>query len=350
MNEEIINDLKNINISVYKDAFQKRCNISNIYEELSKIKNGYYKEQILKCRDCLNKGNIIEYKKQKKNLSAVTFSGIFKDSRKTEELINYSKVLVIDIDNVDNRHIENIKHELFSFDFVFSCWLSPSGSGIKVLIKLDSDSNYHKIAFDQVTEQIESISKLEIDKSGSDLTRLCFVSYDENLLLKSGAKIFQINTSLILVNESKVKNSTNKENIIEQNLTVLLFKANYYKTEGRNNSKDRDNIKKLIKYLSKKRKSITSTYNNWYRVALAISNTFTYDLGKEYFLTLCRLDGIDHNEDKSIHLLEYCYRNRKSKEINFATILYLAKEQGFIIKRKENTQNETLSSEARIQN
>ena len=98
--------------------------------------------------------------------------------------------------------------------------------------------------------------------------------------------------------------------------------------KGKNASEHRIEISKIIKYLDKKNLSITSNYDNWYRVGYAIANTFTSDLAKEYYLKLCRLDGACHNEEESVKMLIYCYDNSKGY-INFGTIIHLAQEQGY---------------------
>jgi hypothetical protein len=90
-------------------------------------------------------------------------------------------------------------------------------------------------------------------------------------------------------------------------------------------------ISKIIGFLRVRELSITGSYESWYRVALSIANTFTFDLGRNYFLELCRLDGPEHDEEKSIHLLEYCYKNRRIGEITLSSLIYFAVKKGFII-------------------
>jgi hypothetical protein len=90
---------------------------------------------------------------------------------------------------------------------------------------------------------------------------------------------------------------------------------------GRNKATKRNEIQKMIKFLKNKNLSITSDYERWFRIAYAIANTFTYDVGKKYFLQLCQLDGPRHDEEKSINILQYCYVNSR-RSISFGTIRY----------------------------
>jgi len=87
----------------------------------------------------------------------------------------------------------------------------------------------------------------------------------------------------------------------------------------------------IIKYLSKRNLSITNSYSDWYKVALAIANSFTYDIGEKYFLRLSKLDVNKYDEQKCRTLLKYCYENSKGK-FNFGTIVYLAIKVGYIYK------------------
>ena len=98
--------------------------------------------------------------------------------------------------------------------------------------------------------------------------------------------------------------------------------------KGKNNQRDRKTLLNIIKFLKKKNISITSTYENWYRVAYAIAYSFTHDIGEKYFLSLCELDGANHNEIQSKNMLLYCYKNSKGN-IKFKTIVFLATNKGF---------------------
>ncbi|MEY3498666.1 MAG: hypothetical protein RL308_335, partial [Bacteroidota bacterium] len=85
---------------------------------------------------------------------------------------------------------QNAKHLANQSEFTFASFISPSGNGLKILVKINSDKADHKEAFLLVQAHYESILKLEIDKSGKDVTRLCFYSWDENLYLNENATTF----------------------------------------------------------------------------------------------------------------------------------------------------------------
>jgi hypothetical protein len=163
--------------------------ISTILEE---IKTGKYRPGIIYLRKSLAENKTEAYNKAKKSLPAFTPSGKFVGGRKLEFLANYSSCIILDIDKLTAADLQNAKHLANQSEFTFASFISPSGNGLKILVKINSDKADHKEAFLLVQAHYESILKLEIDKSGKDLTRLCFYSYDENLYYNENAKIFSV--------------------------------------------------------------------------------------------------------------------------------------------------------------
>jgi len=161
--------------------------ISTILEE---IKTGKYRPGIIYLRKSLAENKTEAYNKAKKSLAAFTPSGKFVGGRKLEFLANYSSCIILDIDKLSAADLQNAKHLANQSEFTFASFISPSGNGLKILVKINSDKANHKEAFLLVQAHYESILKLEIDKSGKDVTRLCFYSWDENLYLNENSKTF----------------------------------------------------------------------------------------------------------------------------------------------------------------
>ncbi len=161
--------------------------ISTILEE---IKKGKYKPGIIYLRKSLAENKTEAYNKAKKSLPAFTPSGKFIGGRKLEFLADYSNCIILDIDKLSAADLQNAKHLANQSEFTFASFISPSGNGLKILVKINSDKANHKEAFLLVQAHYEAILKLEIDKSGKDVTRLCFYSWDENLYLNENASTF----------------------------------------------------------------------------------------------------------------------------------------------------------------
>jgi hypothetical protein len=317
-------------LSIFNNAFQTIGAETTIIKELNDIKNGTYEPEILNCRNSLIKENNKElYKKYKSQLKAVTFCGMFENGRKLSNLKHYNKLIVIDIDNIPNEDINIVKSKLIKDKYVMALWDSPSSLGFKGLVKIESTPENHKDFFISLSVYFLQQYNIELDKSGSDITRLCYVSFDKNIYINYDSEVF---TELIEIENEPSSNITEeKVTRVKKEQNISLNKS-AFATEGMNNQNDKKQIKKIIKYLSNKNLSITDTFDKWIKVAVIISNSFSFDIGENYFLSICRIDSDKHNELKSKELLKYCYNNRKlnhSNRITFATLIFMASEKGF---------------------
>lgn len=293
-----------------------------IQDLLGQIKGQQYKDKVTSLRALLADNDLEAYTMQKRNLPAVTFCGTFDRIRKKEHLLAYNDLLVVDIDKLSIPEKERVRQVLQKDPYVFAFWLSPSGNGFKGLISLDFQfeleraelEQAHKSAFHAITSYFESQYQVELDESGSDLTRLCFLSYDPGLVIKSTAKQFPIEKL------SRIKASGPKSGIDEfKEKRLLQFK---------NRPEELKSIENVIGYLQATDKSITASYARWFRVAFALCEAFTFKVGLNYFLTFSQQDGADYDEMACRNLFYYCYKNSTGK-LKLNTILYYAIQEGF---------------------
>lgn len=163
-------------VTAFKGIAAEPIGDTTVLKVLEKIKNGYWKKDIDKLRS-LRGEDKAEFKK---NLSGVTFSGTFK-KRAVSELIEHSGFICLDFDHVDT---ETVKNNLIKDPFIYSCWISPSGDGVKALIKIPTDDHYGYFL---------SIQKRfpDIDESCKDVSRLCFMSYDSELYINENSELWK---------------------------------------------------------------------------------------------------------------------------------------------------------------
>lgn len=95
----------------------------------------------------------------------------------------------------------------------------------------------------------------------------------------------------------------------------------------------------IIKFLNKKNLSITTSYEEWYRVSLAIANTFTHEIGEKYFLKLSSLDNEKYDESNCKNMLLNSY-GLQTGEIKFNTIVYFANKLGYQTKNQREGSSE----------
>ncbi len=157
---------------------------------LDEIKIGKYKHAIVYLRKSLSENKLEAYEKAKKSLPAFTPSGKFIGGRKMDFLAEYSNCIILDIDKLQPEQLAKVNHAARQCEFTYACFISPSGNGLKILVKVSSSKNEHKETFLAIQDYYEKALNLQIDKSGKDITRLCFYSWDENLYLNENATTF----------------------------------------------------------------------------------------------------------------------------------------------------------------
>jgi len=290
-----------------------------LFEELKNIKTGVFQNIISKCRKAYNEGNKELYSSLKNQLPSVTFCGVFNNGRKFENLQKYNELMIIDIDKLNEDELISLKEKLSNDKYMLALWISPSGFGLKGLIKINSNVNHHKGIFNSLSQYFLDQYKIEIDKSGSDITRLCFTSWDSQIHYNSKSLVYD--KPVIEKKILTLKKTESKQILNIQSLSDELDKKENIKL-----------INDIILYLKQKNKSITFSYLNWRNVAFAISSSFSYEIGKGFFLEICRLDNQLHHEQKSINLINNCYINSNQysgQKLSIKTILHLAKEAGY---------------------
>ncbi len=310
---------KDIKISRFLNLKNPKMNSEiSLFEELKNIKTGVFQNIISECRKAYSKNDKELYTNLKNQLPSVTYCGVFKNGRKLENLQNYNELMIIDIDKLTEAELISLKSKLSNDKYILALWKSPSGLGLKGLIKINSNINQHKEIFKSLSEYFLKNYQTEIDKSGSDITRLCFTSWDPEI---------HYNPKSITYNKPIIEKSslTNNTEVKKQILKTYIYSSEVDRKE------DLKLLSDIIAFLKLKNKSITHNYLNWRNVAFAISSSFSYEIGKDLFLQICRLDNQLHSEIKSTNLLNDCYGNLNysGPKLTLKTVLHLAKEVGY---------------------
>lgn len=142
------------------------------------IQEGKYKAEVEQVRQLIMQGNKEEADRLKKLLPAFTPSAVYKGGRKPEFLEMYSQFIILDFDKLLPNELQAAFQKAAAVPYTFSCFRSPGGNGFKILVEVTSTQEHHLDAFNQVADYYEQQLGLPVDRSGKDITRLCFVSYD----------------------------------------------------------------------------------------------------------------------------------------------------------------------------
>jgi len=124
-------------------------------------------------------------KEKKKELPVVCFSGEF-SSRADDALFEHSGYIILDFDHVD---VDATKRSLATDDFIHSCWTSPSGNGVKALVRITNPER-HRDHFRALVKYFDRTHGLELDESGINESRACFESHDPDIIIKDESKKF----------------------------------------------------------------------------------------------------------------------------------------------------------------
>jgi hypothetical protein len=179
-------------ISIFKNFNDLVKNIT-LSEVLEQIKSEpKLKTRIETLRKQLAEGNKTAYDQAKKSLLAFTPSGTFANGRKADLLETYTQYIILDIDKLSQETLQNIKQTAQEIPYTLTCFTSPSGAGVKIIVEVDSEAADHCNAYNQVKTFYEAQLQQTIDRSGKDVSRLCFYSYDPDIFINENHPIFEI--------------------------------------------------------------------------------------------------------------------------------------------------------------
>jgi len=151
---------------------------------LERIKNGSSKRLVKNIRTTKDKN---ERNELKKKLPALCFSGVF-NKRKDSALVEHSGLICLDFDGYEKKKLLlEHKEKLTKDSYIFSVFISPSGNGLKVLVKIPADPDNHVNYFNSLEKYFDSPY---FDKMCKNVSRVCYESYDPLLYVNENSKLW----------------------------------------------------------------------------------------------------------------------------------------------------------------
>jgi len=199
---------------------------------LERIKEGATKELVKKIRTEKNKPERNELKKQ---LPAICFSGTF-NKRADNSLIQHSGIICLDFDGYEKQKtLLQDKENLSKSKYVYSVFISPSGNGLKVLVKIPEDPENHTNYFNSLEKHFNSSY---FDKTSKNLSRVCYESYDPLIHINENSSIWDTIEEAEYTEVSKNRDQptipiTDENKIVE--ILVKWWHNKYPMTEGQRN-------------------------------------------------------------------------------------------------------------------
>jgi hypothetical protein len=151
---------------------------------LERIRSGSSKNLIKEIRGCNTQQEQYELKLK---LPAICFSGTFQ-KRNDESLIEHSGLICLDFDKYRKRTDMYDDRDMFEKSkYVFAVFVSPSGNGLKVLVKIPADASKHKSYFNALGK---FFNNSHFDTTSKNVSRVCYESYDPSIYVNENSVVW----------------------------------------------------------------------------------------------------------------------------------------------------------------
>jgi hypothetical protein len=217
-------------VTIFKDLYTTSTPFyKDIAFILDRIKSGKSKELVEAIR---NEKNKEKRDALKIKLPAILFSGTF-SNRNAKGLKDHSGYICLDFDKYETDKKMTADRKKFEKDeYTFSVFTSPSGNGLKVIVKIPPVVENHKDYFIALEKYYNSEN---FDIACKDVSRVCYESYDEKIYINTKSK--EWNKFDEILGSSFIENSPiivlEDENEIISRL-IKWFDKNYSMTANRN--------------------------------------------------------------------------------------------------------------------
>lgn len=191
---------------------------------VDRIKIGKSKQIVDNLRACKDKD---ERQKLKGQLPSICFSGKF-SKRANDKILEHSGLVAIDFDHLGDR-LKEFKTNICNDKHTFLAFISPSGDGLKVVVKIPASIKTHALSCDALSDYY----KEETLDNFKDVARVCYESFDPEVYYNPQSDIFTVlkETEVIKRTIETVDIITDFDAIFN-NITKWLDKSCIYYQDG----------------------------------------------------------------------------------------------------------------------
>lgn len=157
-----------------------------VFDIFDRIREGNSRDLLEKIRQIPDKET---RNKMKKDLPSICFSGKF-ERREAKALVEHSGLICLDYDGFASQDEMLIKKATLTEDkFTFALFVSPSGDGLKQVVKIPQDPNNHRLYFNALNEYFDCP---EFDTTTKDVCRVCYESYDPDIYVNEFSFVWDV--------------------------------------------------------------------------------------------------------------------------------------------------------------
>lgn len=326
-------------VSVYRPPFSSAyipTESITLEEVWERITDRGLQDQTTALRILLQEGRKEEYKTSKGNLlPSVTFGGTF-DYRTTNTetlsregktgLLRGSGFVIIDIDHISETglSLQELKDRIsedreIGVRLVFT---SPSGDGLKVVCRVSSqitDKDSYKTAYNSLRHFINSKYGEIVDKSGSDISRLCLLCYDRDARIQDYEETF----------------SPDLHPVPKKERPVREYQYTYSGEDG---------IEEIVRRVEESGRDIAPDYGDYLK--LVYSFTSLGERGRGLLHRVCSLSSKYRPEDTDKDF-NNCLRSGESQSIG--TFVNMARDNGIDVTKPVDTRTKNEQRDNRVE-
>ncbi len=223
MKVTIFKDIKDTSQPFYRD----------VKLVLKRIEDGSSKDLVKEIRKTKDKE---QRNSLKKRLPAICFSGQF-NKRNDNSLLEHSGLICLDFDGYkSNKDLLQEKERLSKNKYIYSVFISPSGKGLKALVKIPPNVDNHRNYFNSLKKYFKSDF---FDVTSKNVSRVCYESYDPLIYLSKNSSIWDKIEEQEYVEKTKYKDKptiplTDENKIVD--ILVKWWEKKYGLRDGERNN------------------------------------------------------------------------------------------------------------------
>lgn len=210
-------------VSLFKNTFDKRPTTARLGAILEKIrKSSQLKRACTLLQTIKNQEEKRIFKQVR--LPAITVSCIIREGRAQKNAILHTGLIQVDFDAKDFPALillEDIIKLLNSDPYTYVGFISPSGTGYKLFVRITPNPANHFFHFRALEKYYRDNYGLKIDSSCKDLGRLCFLSYDPLLYTNVESEVFYF-MDVHTPDRNDYKNANSSTNLKSEIESVVL--------------------------------------------------------------------------------------------------------------------------------
>ena len=208
MKVTIFKDIKDTSQPFYRD----------VKLVLKRIEDGSSKDLVKEIRKTKDKE---QRNSLKKRLPAICFSGQF-NKRNDNSLLEHSGLICLDFDGYkSNKDLLQEKEKLSKNKYIYSVFISPSGKGLKALVKIPPNVDNHRNYFNSLKKYFKSDF---FDVTSKNVSRVCYESYDPLIYLSKNSSIWDKIEEQEYVEKTKYKDKPSIPLTDENKIVDILVK------------------------------------------------------------------------------------------------------------------------------